>query len=125
VENLVLTGASAINGTGNDYANMLTGNTGNNVLNGGLGADTLAGGLGNDVFVYGSNFGFDTISDFDQAGDDQLQFSTAVFSNWQAVWSATKQVGMDVVITKSASDSITLKNLALSSFAADDLRFVT
>lgn len=42
VENLTLTGSSAINGTGNALANTLTGNTGTN---------TLTGGAGNDVYV--------------------------------------------------------------------------
>ena len=46
VENLVLTGAGNINGTGNDQANTLTGNAGNNILDGGLAADTLVGGAG-------------------------------------------------------------------------------
>ncbi|MDI1229476.1 MAG: type I secretion C-terminal target domain-containing protein [bacterium] len=51
VENLVLTGAGIINGTGNSLDNMLTGNTAANTLDGGAGADTLAGGLGNDSYV--------------------------------------------------------------------------
>lgn len=46
VENLKLTGATAINGTGNDLANELAGNAGNNALNGGAGDDTLNGGAG-------------------------------------------------------------------------------
>jgi Ca2+-binding RTX toxin-like protein len=59
VENLVLTGAAAIDGTGNELDNVLTGNgaanrlsggDGNDVLNGGAGADKLAGGLGNDLY---------------------------------------------------------------------------
>src|SRR5204863_491020 len=49
VENLTLTGAAAINGTGNTVANTITGNSGDNILDGGAGADTLAGGLGNDT----------------------------------------------------------------------------
>jgi Ca2+-binding RTX toxin-like protein len=51
VENLVLTGSSAINGTGNDLANAITGNGGANILDGGIGADTLAGGAGNDTYI--------------------------------------------------------------------------
>ncbi|HCZ16815.1 MAG TPA: type I secretion protein, partial [Candidatus Accumulibacter sp.] len=43
VENLTLTGTSALNGTGNTLNNVLTGNSGNNVLSGGTGADTLIG----------------------------------------------------------------------------------
>ena len=45
-ENLTLTGAANVNGTGNALANLITGNLGNNVLVGGPGADTLVGGAG-------------------------------------------------------------------------------
>lgn len=51
VENLVLTGTTAINGTGNTLNNVITGNSGANTLNGGVGADTLIGGFGNDIYV--------------------------------------------------------------------------
>ncbi|MDP2206609.1 MAG: type I secretion C-terminal target domain-containing protein [Alphaproteobacteria bacterium] len=51
VENLVLTGAGDINGTGNDLKNTITGNTGSNTLDGGAGADVLAGGLGDDTYI--------------------------------------------------------------------------
>ncbi len=51
VENLVLTGTGAINGTGNSLNNSLTGNSANNQLNGGAGADTMTGGPGNDTYV--------------------------------------------------------------------------
>ena len=50
VENLILTGAGNINGTGNALANTITGNCGNNVLSGGSGGDTLIGGAGNDTY---------------------------------------------------------------------------
>jgi Ca2+-binding RTX toxin-like protein len=51
IENLTLTGAAAINGTGNALANIVTGNSGNNTLDGGAGSDTLVGGLGNDIYI--------------------------------------------------------------------------
>ncbi|MFM7370602.1 MAG: bluetail domain-containing putative surface protein, partial [Sphaerospermopsis kisseleviana] len=60
VENLTLTGTTAINGTGNAGNNILTGNGGNNTLNGGDGNDTLNGGAGIDT-LYGED-GNDTIS---------------------------------------------------------------
>jgi Ca2+-binding RTX toxin-like protein len=41
VENLVLTGTAAINGTGNALNNILTGNSGSNVLDGDGGTDTV------------------------------------------------------------------------------------
>jgi Ca2+-binding RTX toxin-like protein len=51
LENLVLTGTSNFNGTGNSLNNTITGNAGNNVLNGGSGADVMLGGSGNDTYI--------------------------------------------------------------------------
>jgi Ca2+-binding RTX toxin-like protein len=52
MENLLLTGGSAINGTGNGGANSITGNSANNVLAGLGGGDALDGGLGMDTASY-------------------------------------------------------------------------
>jgi Ca2+-binding RTX toxin-like protein len=52
VENLILTGANAINGTGNASNNNITGNGAANILKGGAGDDTLDGGLGSDTASY-------------------------------------------------------------------------
>jgi Ca2+-binding RTX toxin-like protein len=49
LENLELTGTGAINGTGNELANLITGNGAANVLSGAAGIDTLNGGDGNDI----------------------------------------------------------------------------
>ena len=54
LENLVLTRASAVNGTGNALNNRLTGNAAANVLSGGAGNDTLSGGAGNDTLSGGT-----------------------------------------------------------------------
>ena len=51
VEQLLLAGAAAINGTGNALANVLVGNAADNVLKGGAGSDVLRGGAGNDTFI--------------------------------------------------------------------------
>ncbi|KWV56940.1 hypothetical protein AS026_32535 [Rhizobium altiplani] len=60
VENLTLTGAAAINGSGNGLANVITGNGSNNQLFGGGGGDTIDGGNGNDLIDGGQ--GDDTLS---------------------------------------------------------------
>jgi trimeric autotransporter adhesin len=74
VENLRLTGTSAINGTGNTLDNGLTGNganntltgaAGNDTLNGAAGTDTLVGGAGADSYVFGRGWGVDTVQEND------------------------------------------------------------
>jgi Ca2+-binding RTX toxin-like protein len=55
VENLTLTGALALNGTGNATANAITGNAGNNTLSGVAGNDTLVGGSGDDLLNGGAD----------------------------------------------------------------------
>ncbi|MEI6268596.1 MAG: DUF4347 domain-containing protein, partial [Methylococcaceae bacterium] len=73
VENLTLTGTSAINGTGNELANTLVGNSAANTLNGGAGDDTLDGGVGADTLIGGS--GNDTYI-VDNTGDVITEAST-------------------------------------------------
>ncbi|KJV06800.1 calcium-binding protein [Methylocucumis oryzae] len=60
VENLTLTGSSAINGVGNTLNNVLTGNSGSNILTGSTGDDiyTIASG---DTVVEAIGEGIDTV----------------------------------------------------------------
>lgn len=55
LEDLVLTGAGNINGTGNGGNNQLTGNAGNNRLDGGAGGDRMQGGEGDDYYINDSS----------------------------------------------------------------------
>ena len=70
LENLVLTGWSAINGIGNALNNRLTGNSAANILNGVTGADTLVGGGGDDIYV---TDGGDTIIEGADGGIDLVR----------------------------------------------------
>jgi len=88
VESLNLIDVTAISGTGNALANVITdlggGNNvlsglgGNDTISGGAGSDTMTGGAGNDMFVFGPGFGNDVITDFDAnptGGQDHLDLS--------------------------------------------------
>jgi Ca2+-binding RTX toxin-like protein len=77
VENLTLTGTSAMNGTGNALANQLIGNTGANRLTGGTGNDVLSGGNGADVYLYSVGDGADTIDNVSaDTAVDRLTFNS-------------------------------------------------
>ncbi len=107
LENLVLTEATNINGTGNSLDNQITGNSGNNILIGssgndtlsgldgndallgGSGNDSLTGGTGSDQFVFGESWslpaaGVDTITDFQLSyggsESDKVLLDKTVFS---------------------------------------------
>lgn len=97
VENLTLTGALAINGTGNGLDNYMIGNSnanqlkggagsdilkgggGNDILNGDTGTNTLTGGTGNDIFRFTSASHIDKITDYNVA-NDTIQLENAVFT---------------------------------------------
>ena len=73
IENLVLSGATAINGTGNALNNVLSGNSGVNTLTGGTGADTFR-----YLTPVGSTAAaMDTIADF-VIGTDLFDMATAL-----------------------------------------------
>ncbi|MFM9936670.1 MAG: hypothetical protein ACKVOL_10795 [Novosphingobium sp.] len=77
VENLLLTGSAAINGTGNTLANTITGNGGANTLSGLAGNDIINGGAGNDRIIGGA--GMDTMTG--GLGNDNFVFATGDFSS--------------------------------------------
>jgi Ca2+-binding RTX toxin-like protein len=118
VENLVLTGTSALNGTGNALNNQLTGNAGNNVLTGGAGndtlqglagSDTLAGGTGNDTYLLGRGYGAETVQENDatSGNTDVLRFLEGVTTD--QIWLRRVSNNLEVSII-GTTDKATITN---------------
>jgi parallel beta-helix repeat protein len=82
LENLVLTGVSAIDGTGNDLRNFITGNAASNVIDGAAGADSMSGGDGSDTYYVddaGDNV-IETNSEKMSGGVDSVHSSLATYT---------------------------------------------
>lgn len=123
VENLTLTGTSAVNGTGNTLDNLLLGNSaantlsggaGNDSLDGGAGADSLVGGAGNDTYWLGRGYGIDTITENDAtAGNtDIARFHAGIAVD--QLWFAKSGNNLNVSII-GTNDRFTLTNWYLGS----------
>jgi Ca2+-binding RTX toxin-like protein len=112
VENLILTGLEAINGTGNMLNNTLTGNSAANTLNGGAGDDSLDGGAGADTLIGG--LGNDSYT-VDNTGDVVTETSTLT-TEIDSVYSAISYtLGANVeklILTGSAAINGTGNELA-------------
>jgi serralysin len=92
VEALTLTGATALNGTGNALNNTLVGTDAANVLNGRAGADSMIGGLGNDTFIVEN--ARDVVTEKANEGVDSVQ----------ALISYTLAANVENLVLKTASD---------------------
>jgi Ca2+-binding RTX toxin-like protein len=115
IENLTLGSAGgAIDGTGNDLANVITGNASVNTLTGGLGDDTLSGAGGNDVL--NGNEGLDNLDggngdDFMDGGADNDILSGAAGNDYLRGGAGADQMtggaGNDTYAVENAGDVVT------------------
>jgi beta-glucanase (GH16 family) len=141
VENLGLTGTSAITGIGNDGANILAandaGNTlkgmggddllvggkGNDTLDGGTGADVMKGGLGNDTY-YVDNAN-DKVVELSNQGVDTVH-ATVSYTLPQFVENITLDGTLNINATGNSWNNVIVGNNGnnvLSGGAGDDRLF--
>jgi Ca2+-binding RTX toxin-like protein len=122
LENLTLSGTSAINAVGNSLDNTITGNSANNSLTAGYGADTLAGGAGVDTFVITNSATSATISDFLVGSDkiDLLDFLSV--STLAHISIAQNGANTTISIPRNSGGSLvlTLLGVTASALAATD-----
>jgi Ca2+-binding RTX toxin-like protein len=100
-------GTTALNLTGNAYANAITGNAGANMLNGGLGRDVLTGLGGTDSFVFDTALGannVDTIADY--AKGERILLDDAIFARAGAVGQLTGAAFYSGTAAHDANDRI-------------------
>lgn len=103
-----------IGGVGVD---QLFGDEGSDLLAGGGGNDVLMGGEGRDTFHFTSGDGRDVIKDFDAAGGEVIRITG--YTAYQSI----EQVGADVRIVLSSSESILLEGVTLSAVTSANLVF--
>lgn len=117
-------GADVLSGGAGD--DMLTGGDGDDTLNADAGADTLTGGLDSDSFVYtAGGFDHDILTDFEAGAgvSDVIEFSTALFADFDAVIAASADDGTDTTITLDADNTITLRDVLVGDLDGDDFVF--
>jgi VCBS repeat-containing protein len=130
----VITGTAGGTISGSTKPALLDGSAGNETVNAGSVGDTLVGGPGDslyggagaDTFAFHAGFGQETLYSFTATGTkhDTLQFDTSLFADWAHLLGATKQQGSDLLITLNASDTLLVKNVAMSNFTSADAKFV-
>ncbi|WP_197283858.1 calcium-binding protein, partial [Rhizobium acidisoli] len=125
VENLTYIGTEGFAGIGNALDNIIVGGSGSNTLKGGAGNDTLTGGAATDVFIYSTNWGHDTITNFVATGfaQDVISIDDSIFADWDSLFAATEQSGDDTIIRADADNTITLTNVALANLHSWDFSF--
>ncbi|MBW8882577.1 MAG: hypothetical protein JF615_14485 [Asticcacaulis sp.] len=99
-----------MSGGGNDTANTLIGNGGNNILSGRGGNDSLTGGLGADQFVFGTNSGSDTVTDFSATQNDRFNVHALAHGAVGGGGITLSQVGGDVLIDLGGGNTVTVLN---------------
>jgi Ca2+-binding RTX toxin-like protein len=140
IENITLTGTSAINATGNALANILTGNNAANVLIGGdgndtligsLGSDTLTGDAGADLFVFSgydaSAAQLDVVTDFSIVDGDVIAFGATGPASFDVLsrWILRSKDGAAYLNTgfNGLSQSMTLTGVTMTSLTAANFSF--
>ncbi len=120
VENITVT-TDLTYGGGNSLNNILTGGNGRQTLDGKGGYDVMTGGAGADIYVLGSGYGHDVVTDF-QTGVDMARLWGLGFTSFAQVQAAMSQLGADVKLTAASGDQLIFRNHQVSDFTQQDFQ---
>ena len=114
--NLVLTGTSAVNGTGNAFANTITGNGAVNVLNGNAGVDLIDGSGAGDLYLVSTStdHGAAEFRDSGLTGIDEVRFTSVTAGQMLTLFAGDTGLETAVIGTGSALAAVTTGTTALS-----------
>lgn len=107
---------------GNEHQNLIRGGQGNDILISGTGNETLEGGDGNDTYIFGKNFGEDSIYNHDQTPNrkDVIQFK----AGWTAQDFDYFRSQDDLIIqSKTTSDQIYVDYHFDQAFQINEIQF--
>ncbi|MFM8524465.1 MAG: beta strand repeat-containing protein [Cyanobacteriota bacterium] len=121
--NLILTGTTAINGTGNVLANTITGNSAVNVITGGGGTDRMDGGDDSDIYLItaSTEHAAAEIVDTGVTGSDELRFASSTANDTLIVFAGDTGLERVTIGTGTAAAAVTTAATALNINAAASL----
>ena len=102
-------------GAGGDF---LSGGRGADTIDGGAGDDSLKGGDGGDIFVFGTDFGNDTVQDFSVGDGDRIDLSAAGISDFDSLMDNAEDTANGVVLNTDEG-SITLHGVRAEDLSQD------
>ena len=108
VENLILSGTSAVSGTGNSSNNVLTGNSA---------ANTLSGAAGDDQYRYNLGGGADRV--IETTGNDHIVFGAGITSGQITV----TRTGNVVKLIVNGTDSVSMDQISAGVYAVEQFEF--
>jgi beta-glucanase (GH16 family) len=118
-ENLTVTGDKRF-AFGNSLNNIIKGGAGSQTLDGFKGNDVLIGGPGADTFIVTKGNGSDLILDF--GSDDSVRIGSYGFTSFAQVKSHMVQVGANVRLDLSSSESLVFANKTISQFSTKQFK---
>jgi Ca2+-binding RTX toxin-like protein len=135
IENLHLTGNAWNTAIGNTQANIIIGNSSPNIIEGGMGDDVMTGNGSlheaghiiprGDTYVIRAGDGHDTITDFQPGSDggDLIELFGFQYRSLAEIKAIATELGGNTVLQLAADQTLTLLNVQISQFVANDFDF--